>query len=170
MVEDRNAGPFRARRRRREPGDTSMPRPEPWPRRRQRRRIMRREQPCDHECPHRPGRGTFKAQPPRRLPPRSCTNHAAALIDAFCTDTSPGQLQSMLFCTYASRGSSNCTNLRLQRFVRSPDGAMLWHSLVLGNFLGSRASHKAPGALGAVGDAPEASRPLRLCAGFGVLV
>ena len=90
MVADGNAGPFRARRRRREPRGTSMrrPRPEPWPRRRQRRRIMRREQPCDHERPHRPRCGTFKAQPPRRLPPRSCTNHAAALIDAFCTDAS----------------------------------------------------------------------------------
>jgi len=89
MVTDRNAGPFRARRRRREPRGTSMrPRPEPWPRRRQRRRIMRREQPCDHERPHRPRCGTFKAQPPRRLPPRSCTKHACRSHRCFCTDAS----------------------------------------------------------------------------------
>ena len=173
MVTDRNAG-----RRRREPGGTSMrPRPEPWPRRSQRRRIMRREQPCDHERPHRRHMcgtaGGFKAaqrRPPQ--PSRSCTKHACRSHRCFCTDASPGQLQSMLFATYASRGSANRANLRLQRFVSSPDGAMSLGTavLVLGNFLSSRAPHKAPGALGAVGDAPEASRPLRLCAGFGVLV
>ncbi len=142
MVEDAHR-----RRRRREPGGTSTRRPRPWPRRRQRRRIMRREQPCDHERPHRPGCGTFKAQPPRRLPPRSCTKHACRSHRCFCTDASPGQLQSMLFALTRRRGSSNHTNLRLHRVQLSQCFYISRH--IPGqptHQRNIRAPHKAPGA------------------------
>ena len=59
-----------------------------------------------------------------------------SVLVAACAATAT-QLSSMLFCTYASRGSSNRTNLQLHEFVRALMSAML-----SGTFLGSPQSKK----------------------------